>query len=145
MSKPELSRPPAVIDPHAALIYVMVIVSAVDREMSDPEFKAIGNVVKTLPIFRDFDQDRLVPIAQDCTALLQPRDGLQAVLGLVRGALPMRLRETAYLLGCEVAVADRKGMLEEAKLLAEIRRALELDPLVAVAMERATLARAQMA
>jgi tellurite resistance protein len=140
------TAPAAVISPHAALIYVMVIVSAVDRDMSDPEFKAIGNVIKTLPIFRDFDHDRLIPIAQDCTMLLQqPRDGLKAVLGLVRAALPMRLRETAYLLGCEVAVADRRGTLEEAKLLAEIRRELELDPLVAVAMERATLARAQTA
>ena len=145
MSQSSAAEPAAVISPHAALIYVMVIVSAVDREMSDPEFKAIGNVVKTLPIFRDFDHDRLVPIAQDCTALLQPQGGLKAVLGLVRAALPMRLRETAYLLGCEIAIADRKGMLDEAKLLAEIRRALELDPLVAVAMERATLARAQVA
>jgi tellurite resistance protein len=143
MNKNSTAKPPAVIDPHAALIYVMVIVSAVDNDMNDPEFKAIGNMVKTLPIFRGFDHDRLIPIAQDCTALLQVPEGLDTVLGLVGETLPPRLRETAYLLGCEVAVADLKGVLDEAKLLSAIRRTLEIDPLVAVALERATRARFQ--
>lgn len=135
----------AVIGPHAALIYVMVIVSAVDRDMSDPEFKAIGNVVKTLPVFRDFDQSRLISIAQDCTALLQGPQGLDAVLGLARQALSAPLRETAYLLACEVAVADLKGTFEEGQLLLKIRRALDIDHLVSTALERATLARVRTA
>ncbi len=145
MSKLTTTGDASVIAPHAALIYVMVIVSAVDRDMSDPEFKAIGNVVKTLPIFRDFDQSRLIPIAQDCTALLQDRQGLDTVLGLVRQALSADLRETAYLLACEVAVADLKGTFEEGQLLVKIRRALGLDHLVSTALERATLARVRTA
>lgn len=141
MSKLATTGNEAVIGPHAALIYVMVIISAVDRDMSDPEFKAIGHVVKTLPIFEDFDRDRLIPIAQDCTALLEGAQGLDAVLGLVRQALSADLRETAYLLACEIAVADRKGTFEEGRLLGAIRRALDIDHLVSTALERATLAR----
>ena len=47
--------------PHEALIYLMVITSAADREMTDLEMARIGNVVKTWPVFLDFDEaNRLV-------------------------------------------------------------------------------------
>jgi len=44
-----------VLDPHDALIYVMVMMSGVDRGMADEELHRIGDIVRTLPAFRDFD------------------------------------------------------------------------------------------
>jgi len=35
---------------HAALVYVMVMVSAADRNMTDAEMKTIGEIVNFLPI-----------------------------------------------------------------------------------------------
>ena len=39
---------------HAALVYVMVTVSAVDRTMTDDELARIGEIVSNLPVFADY-------------------------------------------------------------------------------------------
>src|SRR5690348_11641300 len=84
------------ISHHSALIYVMVVVSAADGAMSAKELRAIGELVKTLPVFSDYDQSRLLPTAQECAQILQEPDGYSAVQGLVKEALPDHLYETAY-------------------------------------------------
>lgn len=130
---------------HAALIYVMVVVSASDGNMSETELHAIGELTKTLPAFRDFDNHRLLATAQECAAILEEDEGLDAVLGLVRNALPEHLAETAYWLALEVALTDSHVMLEEVRVLELIRRALGLERLIAAALERAARARYQIA
>jgi tellurite resistance protein len=130
---------------HTALVYVMVVVSAADGAMNDKELKAIGDLTRTLPVFKDFDRDRLLVLAQDCSAILQEKDGLAAVLGLVKDALPEPLRETAYWLALEVALSDTTVKLEEVRMIETLRRALGLDRLVATALERGARARHQIA
>ncbi|MBV9571779.1 MAG: tellurite resistance TerB family protein [Alphaproteobacteria bacterium] len=129
---------------HSALIYVMVIVSAADGVMSDRELHAIGEIVKTLPAFRGFEQHRLLPVAQECAAMLREPDSLDAVLSLVREALPHALRETAYALAVEIALTDSRVMLEELRVVDLLRRNLGLDRLVAAAIERGARARYQI-
>jgi len=130
---------------HAALIYVMVVVSASDGNMSERELRAIGGIIKTLPVFRDFDEHRLLAASQECAAILEEDEGLDAVLGLVRNTLPEHLRETAYWLALEVALTDSRVMLEEIRILERIRHALGIERLVSAALERAARARYQIA
>ena len=54
------------LTPHEALIHLMVITSASDRDMTDVELARIGDVVRSWPVFVDFNQDRLVAVAQAC-------------------------------------------------------------------------------
>ena len=129
------------ISHHAALIYVMVVVSAADGNMSDGELRTIGHIVRTLPAFRGFDEHRLLAVSQECAAILQERDGLAAVLGLIKNAVPEELRETAYWLALEVALADSQVMLEEVRIVERLRRTLEIDRLVAAGLDRAAEAR----
>ena len=133
------------ISHHAALIYVMVVVSASDGAMTDPEMEAIGRRIRTLPVFRDFDPDKLVQVSQECAAILQDDDGLNAVLGLVKEALPDHLRETAYYLALEVALTDTAVKLEEMRVIERLRHALGLEKLIAAALERGARARYQTA
>jgi tellurite resistance protein len=133
------------ISHHAALIYVMVVVSASDGNMSEHELRAMGDIVKTLPVFHNFDTDRLVATSQECAAILTEDDGLDAVLGLVAGALPDHLRETAYWLALEITLADTQVRLEEVRVVELLRRALDVERLVAAALERAARARYQTA
>jgi tellurite resistance protein len=133
------------ISHHSALIYVMVIVSAADGVMSDRELKTIGNIAKTLPVFRDLEEHRLLPIAQECASILHEQDGADAALGLIKEALPDHLVETAYMLGLEVALSDSRVMLEEVRVLEILRRSLHIDRLVAAALERGARARYQIA
>jgi tellurite resistance protein len=130
---------------HAALVYVMVVVSAADGNMSEKELRTIGELVKSLPVFGDFDEHRLLATSQECAAILDEEEGLDAVLGLIRNALPEHLRETAYWLALEVALADTRVMLEEVRVLELIRRALGLEHLIAAALDRAARARYQIA
>ncbi len=55
---------------HDALIYVMVMASAVGGYMNDREMERIGQLIKILPVFRDFDDDNPISIARDCASPL---------------------------------------------------------------------------
>lgn len=123
----------------------MVVVSAADGAMSASELKTIGELVKTLPVFREFEMLKLLPATQECAQILKEPDGYDAVLGLIKEALPAHLCETAYCLALEVALADRRVALEEIRVIDTLRRTLGLDKLVAAALERSMRARYQIA
>ena len=91
---------------HEALIYLMVVTSASDREMTDVELAHIGDSVRSWPIFLDFDPDELVHAARDCQKLLQEEGGLDKVFGIVLESVPLHLHDTAYAAAVEVAVVD---------------------------------------
>jgi tellurite resistance protein len=132
------------INHQSALIYVMVIVSASDGVMSDRELRTIGAMTKTLPVFRTFEEHHLLPVAQECAAMLREPESLESVLRLIREALPPNLRETAYALALEVALTDSRVMLEELRVLDMLRRTLGIDRLIAAAIERGARARYQI-
>lgn len=134
---------PNAISTEHALIFVMVVMSGVEGCMGDRELQAIGRIVKQLPVFRDFDADKLTYVAKECADILQDKEGFDAVLGLVNGALPARLKETAYALAVEVAAADLAVHREELRFLAILRDRLGLDKLVTAAIERSAIARYQ--
>jgi tellurite resistance protein len=131
-----------IIDHHRALIYVMVTMSGVDGLIGQKELRRIGRIVKHLPAFKTFDTEELTEAAQECGEILQQEEGgLEAVLGLVKDALPPALEETAYALACEVAAADLMVGREELRFLALLRDALGLDKLITAAIERGVIAR----
>lgn len=129
------------VTPHEALIHVMVTMSAVDREISDNELRRIGSLVKNLPVFRDFDTDHLVAVAERCGEILNDEDGLDTVLDLVAASLPERLYETAYAVAVEIAAVDLNVGQEELRFLQLLRDRLDLDKLVCAAIERGARAR----
>ena len=131
------------IDHHTALIYVMVLVSAADSNMTNAEMRSIGEEVQYLPIFRDFDRERLPKVASSCVDILNQENGLDQILSLIEVALPPQLRETAYALACDVAAADGRTRDEVLRMMEIIRDRLTVEPLVAVAIERAARARHQ--
>jgi tellurite resistance protein len=124
-----------------ALIYTMVTLSAADRSMTDGELKQIGDIVRTLPIFRDFDINRLVAVAEACGALLQEDDGLETVLSVISTSLPQRLYDTAYAVAVEVAAVDLHVEQEVLRFLQILRDTLNLDSLTTAAIERGARAR----
>ena len=129
------------LDHHAALVYVMVAISSVDRAMTDDEFARIGEIVSNLPVFADCDDNGLVKTAEACSEILSADGRLQQVLRLVREALPEKLREAAYWVALEVAAADRLVRPEEIRFLDMLGDALELDRLTTAAIERGIRAR----
>lgn len=132
---------PQTISHHAALVFVMVTISAVDRKMNDVELGRIGSIVRNLPVFRDYSSEQLVQTAEDCAAILGDENGLETVLDLVSEALPQHLQETAYALAVEVAAADLSVAQEELRFLQLLRDKLGLDKLAIAAIERGARAR----
>jgi len=131
----------APLSPHAAMIHLMVMVAAADRDMTDAELGQIGHVVKLLPAFRSFDLDTLPQTAQEVAVLVSTENGMERTLELIAASLPHHLHETAYALACEVAAVDDHLRFEEMRLLQLARRHLHIDRLVAVAIERGVAAR----
>ena len=132
-----MARPGA----HEALIYLMVVTSASDRDMTDAELARIGEVVRTWPVFEDFRQNDLVRVAQDCQQLLHEDGGLDGVLKLARQAIPERLHDTAYAAAFEVAAVDHEMRMEELRMLQMLRQHLKIDQLTVAAIERGNEAR----
>lgn len=129
------------LSPQRALIYIMVVMSAADREMTDRELKRIGDQVRNLPVFADFDERDLVSSTEECATRLGRDGDLDRFLDRVVGSLPSSLVETAYALGCEIAAADLAVRQEELRLLKILRERLGLDRLIASAIERTVKAR----
>ena len=132
-------------DIHSALIYTMVLVSAADRDMTDSELNTMGEIVRYLPVFRNYDNKKLTKTARECANILSNEDGLDTALNYIVESLPPRLRETAYALACDVAAADGRATQEELRFLELLRHRLEVGRLPAAAIERGARARHQTA
>ena len=138
---PTLQDTPLSLTPQDALVALMITVSASDANIRTSELLTIQRIVDHLPIFKGYDADRMQQAAQTVFDLLEEEDGLDALFGLVRTALPDSHYETAYALACDVAAADGRLLQTELELLSEIRYELDIDRLHAAAIERGARAR----
>lgn len=123
------------LSPEDALVAVMLAVSASDENIRTSELVAIERTVNHMPVFAKYDFDRIRVIAQTVYALFEEEEGLEALFGLVRAALPEKLFETAYALACDVAAADGALYQAELRMLEEIRGELNIDRLHGAAIE----------
>ncbi|PKP70464.1 MAG: 2-dehydro-3-deoxyphosphooctonate aldolase [Alphaproteobacteria bacterium HGW-Alphaproteobacteria-4] len=130
-----MPQPLASLSAQDALVAVMVAVSVSDERIRTAELVAIERIVDHMPVFAAYDIDRIRRVAKTVYALFEEEDGLDALFGLIRDALPEKLFETAYALACDVAAADGTIREGELRLLEEIRHELRVDRLHAVAIE----------
>jgi tellurite resistance protein len=135
--------PDAPITAQDALAALMVAVSASDETIRTAELVKMSNAINNLPVFAGYDAERLPRVSKMVFALFEQEDGLEAIFGLIRDALPERLFETAYALACDVAAADGEIDDAESRMLEEIRYELNIDRLHAAAIERGSRARHQ--
>jgi len=131
------------LDTHGALIYTMVIVSAADASVPEAELQMIGDMIGHLPVFRGFDRKAVPRVLDGCTKALARDGGLEATLNEISAALPPKLHETAYAIACDLVAADGEASQEEIRLLNLIRERLDIDRLIAFAIERGARARFQ--
>ena len=119
----------------------MIAVSASDEAIRTSELVTIERIVNHLPVFADYDADRIASVSQTVFDLFSEEDGLDALFGLIKETLPKHLNETAYALACDVAASDRSVRETELRLLEEMRYELDIDRLCAAAIERGARAR----
>lgn len=129
------------LTPQDSLVALMIAVSASDENIRTAELVKIQSAVNNLPIFADYDIDRISLMSRTVFDLFEQEDGLAAMFGMLRGSLPEALFETAYALACDVAAADGQLPETELRLLEEIRYELNIDRLHAAAIERGARAR----
>lgn len=132
-----------VINAPEALVLTMVLVSAADGGMTDREIGVMSGLVQTLPAFQDFTRDELSDVTERAASLLHEEDGLAHAVRLMRAALPTKLRETAYALGCEVVAGGDGARRRSLDMLEFVRSELGLDTLISAAIERGVRARYQ--
>lgn len=130
-------------DAEEALVCTMVLVAAADGGMTDREIGVMAGQVQTLPVFQNFSTERLETATNTAVRLLGDEEGLSHAGRLIRAALEPRLRETAYALACEVVAADHEVGQQSLVMLEFVMNELQLDPLVAAAIERGVRARHQ--
>lgn len=129
------------IDAQRALIYTMVMLSAADGDMTDAELEKIGEIVRYLPVFKGLAARDLTQVADECSRLLGDEEGLDKLMEVIGRSLTPALRETAYALAVEVAAANGQVSMEVLRLLEMLRDRLELDRLMAGAIEFGARAR----
>src|SRR5262249_9132003 len=109
------------LDPHGALIYTMVLVTGAESSLPRAEREIIGDIVSHLPVFRGLDRTGLAEHLESCAVLLTGEDGLEATLAAIKAALPQNLRETAYVIACDLVASDGAATQEELQILDLIR------------------------
>ena len=124
-----------------SLVAIMIAGGASDENISNRELVSISRIVDHLPVFKDYDPRKIKLIAEMVFDLFEEEDGLDALFGLVKEALPEKLYETAYALACDVAAADGKLPEVQLRFLEEIRHELNIDRLHGAAIERGARAR----
>lgn len=129
--------------PEDSLVAVMVGISVSDETIRTEELLSIEQMVNYLPVFGNYDADRMRRVAKTVFELFEEEDGLDALFGLVTADLPEHLFETAYALACDVAAADGKLAQAELRFLQEMRDVFAIDRLHAAAIERGSRARHQ--
>ncbi|MEL7395984.1 MAG: tellurite resistance TerB family protein [Pseudomonadota bacterium] len=129
------------LSPEDCLVAVMIAISASDEDMRTAELVKIQSLVNNLPVFANYDLDRMGVVSRVVLDLFGEEDGLDALFGLIRDNLPERLFETAYALACDVAAADGSLAETELRMLGEIRFELNIERLHAAAIERGARAR----
>ena len=136
-----MTQSTAAWSPQDALVAMMVATSVSDEAMKTLELLTIERIVNNLPVFASYDIDRIKTISQTVYDLFEEEDGLDALFGLVRAALPEKLFETAYALCCDIAASDGRLRDEELRFLQEARYELNLGRLHTAAIERGARAR----
>ena len=116
------------------LLNLMLMMSAADSNLREVELSAIGDLIRTLPVFSGVDTEDLARASQDLATLLDVEDGIDRAVADVQ-ALPAPLHETAYALAVEIAVADSRTSQEELRLLEVLREEIGVDPLMRAAIE----------
>ena len=119
----------------------MIAISMSDENVRTSELITIQQVVNHLPIFSNYNSERIRQVADIVFELFEEEDGLDCFFKLVKDCLPERLYETAYALACDVAAADGYLDQPEIRLLEEIRYELTIEQLNAAAIERGARAR----
>ncbi|MDJ0640998.1 MAG: tellurite resistance TerB family protein, partial [Paracoccaceae bacterium] len=105
------------------------------------ELLSIERMVNHLPVFGDYKMERVTEVSNTVFDILAEEEGLDILWGVVRATLPERLFDTAYALACDVAAADLKAGQYELRLLEDMRYELNIDRLLAAAIEAAARAR----
>jgi len=131
----------ATLNLHTALISTMVIVSAADREMTDRELFTIGEIVRTLPMFSEYEEEHLPDDAASCVDMLNSDQKLEDIISKIKAVLPKKLHDTAYALACDIAVCDGQLSQEELRILEMLRHGFDVDRLTAAAIERGAAVR----
>ena len=134
------THPPS-FSPQDALIALMIAESASDEDITNIELLSITRIVDHMPIFTGYDAGRIKTVAQAVFDLFEVEDGLDALFGIIRKALPDELYETAYAMACDVAASDGRLRQAELEFMAEIRYELNINRLHGGAIERGARAR----
>lgn len=129
------------LTPQEAVIYLMVLASASDGRIVDSEFRTIGRVVRSFPLFSPADEAMLVETAERAGALMAGESGLQRLIASAAAALPAHLGETAYAAVIDVVTADENLDITEVRILELVRDALKVSDDGAAAIEHAARAR----
>ncbi|MBE9607689.1 tellurite resistance TerB family protein [Acetobacteraceae bacterium H6797] len=138
------SKPITKFTPQEALACSMVLMAVCDGAMTDAELNMLSRLATELPCFKGLGGSEIEAVTEVCLRQLARADGLDTLTGMICDALPPRLRETAYLLACEAAAADGDVSQDELRFLQDFRIALDIDRLIAGAIERASRARYQV-
>lgn len=134
----------AYFTPEDTLVAVMIAISASDENMRTSELMSIERMVNHLPAFKDYQIERVTQVANTVFDIFAEEDGLDMLWDLVRQNIPERMIDTAYAMACDVIAADGMARETELRLLEDMRYELNIDRLLAAAIEAGARARHRM-
>ena len=113
----------------------MAGLSLSEFELKVSELADIESIVKHLPAFANYDSARIRAVAGSVRELLDEDEGMEALCGMIKQALPPGLSKTAYAVCCDVPATGAFKRQRELSFLLELRQDLDVDRLTAAAID----------
>ena len=114
--------------PQDALVAAMAGLSLSEFELKVSELADIESIVKHLPAFANYDSARIRAVAGSVRELLDEDEGMEALCGMIKQALPPGLSKTAYAVCCDVPATGAFKRQRELSFLLHSSNSLRTSP-----------------
>lgn len=119
------------LGPAEAFAAIALIAVAADGYMSDAETQVISTTLSRMQLFRSYPGDVMRKMIDRLLSILQ-REGVDVLFYAAMNTLPDDLRETAFAVATDIALADGDVSDEEENLLNDLYHALDIPEEMAV-------------
>jgi tellurite resistance protein len=119
------------LDVQQAFAAIAVAVSGADGSVEDIEIENVVTYLRRMRLFSDYNTQQFVRLFERVLQVLK-RDGPRGLVALARDGLTQDLRETAFALSVDVALADGTVNQAEREMIAFIREELEIPDQLAL-------------
>jgi len=116
----------------------MTLSAAIDGEISEKEMNTIDQLVSSLPIFKEHNQDDTRKKMSICIEILKADSNVEELIALIDKSLNKNHKKIAYILSLEIMMVDQNFTSEKLRVLEIFENIFQISNLEASALKHSS-------